>query len=53
MAAKVKKIKAAILLLEKHVLAIISPLTYMHGNTGQHDPGAARHVCSAPADAGR
>ena len=53
MAAKVKKIKATILLLEKAILAIVSPLTDMYRNTGQHDPGAARHVCSTPADAGR
>jgi hypothetical protein len=45
MTAKVEKIKAAILLLEKAVLPVISPLTDMYRNTGQHDPSAARHAC--------
>jgi hypothetical protein len=44
MATKVKKIKTAILVLEKHILAIVSPVTHMYRNVGQHDPGAPRHV---------
>jgi hypothetical protein len=41
----VKKIKTAVLLFEEAVLPIVSAVSDMNRNTGQHDPSAPRHAC--------
>jgi hypothetical protein len=44
-AGKVKKIKTAVLLFEEAVLPIVSAVSDMNRDAGQHDPGATGHGC--------